>query len=152
MAAVQPGNEPELAYKITDAAPYVPTLLAKDELLFLWSDKGVVSCVEAATGEQLWRERVGGNYSGSPVLAGDHLYCIAEDGTVVVLAASEKYELIVAQSAGRRQPQHAGHFRRPPVSAHLFAPGQHRRQVSNRQRITTSSKSTADQLPDLSAF
>lgn len=100
VAAVKPGLEPKLAYKLTDAAPYVPTLLAKGELLFMWSDKGVVSCMRAASGEKIWRERVGGNYSGSPVCAGNHLYCIAEDGTVVVLAASEKYELVSRNPLG----------------------------------------------------
>jgi outer membrane protein assembly factor BamB len=100
VAAVKPGPQPKLAYKLTDAAPYVPTLLAKDGLLFMWSDKGVVSCMHAANGEKVWRERVGGNYSGSPVCVGKHLYCIADDGTVVVLAASAKYALISRNPLG----------------------------------------------------
>ncbi len=100
LVAVKPGTSPEIAYKVTDGAPYVPTVLSKGELLFLWSDKGVVSCLKAATGDKLWRERVGGNYSGSPVLIGDFLYCIAEDGTVVVLAASEKYQLVARNALG----------------------------------------------------
>ncbi|HWA98397.1 MAG TPA: PQQ-binding-like beta-propeller repeat protein [Pirellulales bacterium] len=94
VAAVRAAPKPELAYKIAEMAPYVPTLVARDKLLFLWSDKGIVSCVDAATGKTHWRERVGGNYSGSPIIAGKKLYCIAEDGTVVVVAAEPKYALL----------------------------------------------------------
>lgn len=105
VVAVKPGNKTtkqkaELAYKITEMAPYVPTLLAKGSLLFMWGDRGVVSCVEAATGAKLWQERVGGNFSGSPVCVGNHLYCIAEDGTVVVLAAGPKFELLAKNPLG----------------------------------------------------
>ena len=94
VVAVQPGQEPALAYEIKKQAPYVPCPVAKDGLLFLWFDKGVVSCVRAASGEQVWQRRVGGNYSGSPVIVGDHLYCIAEDGVVVVLAADDEFQVL----------------------------------------------------------
>jgi outer membrane protein assembly factor BamB len=100
VAAVRPGDHPKLEYKLTDGAPYVPTLLATRGLLFMWSDKGIVSCVKVGTGKPVWQKRVGGNYSGSPVCAGDHLYCIAEDGTVVVLSATEKYDLVSRNPLG----------------------------------------------------
>jgi outer membrane protein assembly factor BamB len=100
VAAVKPGVKPTLAYKLAEKAPYVPTLVAKDKLLFLWSDKGIVSCVDAPTGNTHWIERVGGNFSGSPVIIGQYVYCIAEDGTVVVLAASPKFNLVAQNSLG----------------------------------------------------
>ena len=84
----------EVAYKVDRQAPYVPTPVAHNDLIFLWYDKGFATCVEAATGEQYWSKRVGGNYSGSPIVSGDKVYCIAEDGTVVVLAAETKYKLL----------------------------------------------------------
>jgi outer membrane protein assembly factor BamB len=99
VAAVRPGSvdgktPPQEAWKVAEAAPYVPTPIAKGDLVFLWSDKGVASCIKASNHEVLWRERVGGNYSGSPVCVGDKLYCIAEDGQVVVLAAAAEYQLL----------------------------------------------------------
>lgn len=74
--------------------PYVPTPIAFGEHLFLWGDNGVVTCLDALTGREIWTERVGGNYSGSPVCADGKLYCIAQDGTVVVIAAAPQYELL----------------------------------------------------------
>jgi len=92
IVAVKPGPKPEMVYKVTDQATYVPTLLGKGNLLFVWSDKGIVSCLNAATGEKIWRERIGGNVYGSPVCIGDRLYCSTADGTIIVLSATEKFE------------------------------------------------------------
>lgn len=88
------GHEAEVAYRVENSAPYVPSVVAKDDLVFMWSDAGVVSCLRGATGKEVWRERVGGNYHGSPVRVRDRLYCVADDGTVVVLAAGEEFRRI----------------------------------------------------------
>jgi outer membrane protein assembly factor BamB len=104
--AIRPGPDPQVVYKIDkNSAPYVPTLLAYGDLVFLWADKGIVTCIDAATGQQHWRERVGGNYAGSPIRVGDRIYCISSEGDVVVLAAADKYQLISKQSLG--EPSHA---------------------------------------------
>jgi outer membrane protein assembly factor BamB len=104
MVAVRPGSKdqkPEVAYQIDkSSAPYVPTMVAHGPLVFLWGDKGFVTCIDSKSGKVHWRERVGGNYSGSPIRVGDRLYCISMDGDVVVIAASDKYELISQQSLG----------------------------------------------------
>lgn len=95
--AVRPGSparEPVVAYKVTRSVPMVPTPLVKDGRLFLWSDSGIVSCLKAANGELIWRERVGGEFYGSPVWVNGRLYCIAKNGEVVVLAASDKFEAV----------------------------------------------------------
>jgi outer membrane protein assembly factor BamB len=97
--AVRPGNpargtKPEVAYSLPRRAPYVPTPVAKDGLLFLWGDQGVVKCLDLASGAERWEERVGGNYFGSPVRVDDRLYCISRDGELVVLAAADKYRLL----------------------------------------------------------
>jgi outer membrane protein assembly factor BamB len=94
------GGEATVAYQLSKSLPQVPTPVATDELLFVWSDRGVVSCYDLATGKQHWMERVGGNYYGSPVIAGDKLYCIAADGEVVVLAADKEYKLLGRNDLG----------------------------------------------------
>lgn len=73
--------------------PYVPTPIVFDEHLFLWGDNGVVVCLEPEKGNELWSERVGGNYWGSPVCVDGKLYCTAVDGTVTVIDAASKYKL-----------------------------------------------------------
>jgi len=83
----------KLAFEIKNTiAPYVPTPVAKGELLFLWADKGIVTCASATNGETFWSERIGGNVSTSPVIAGDKLIGIDDEGTVTILSASRSFQ------------------------------------------------------------
>jgi outer membrane protein assembly factor BamB len=100
VAAVRPGTadpsgRPKEIWRMTKAlaTPYVPTMLARGDLLFLFG-KGLVTCLKSATGEEVWQERVGAKFFGSPVCVNDRLYCLSEDGDCFVIAASEKYELL----------------------------------------------------------
>jgi outer membrane protein assembly factor BamB len=79
-------------FRINRAAPYVPTPVSIDGLLFLWSDAGIATCVELATGETLWSKRIGGDYSSSPVILGKKLINASHDGKVTVLAAKRDFE------------------------------------------------------------
>ena len=94
IVALKPGSNPELAYEIKKEMPYVPTPVANGNLLFLWEDKlGVVTCVNAADGKQVWQKRVSGaGYSGSPIRVADKLYCVDDAGVVVVLSATDKFK------------------------------------------------------------
>ena len=74
--------------------PYVVTPIAHDGLLYLWCDGGVVKCVELTSGEDVWTERVGGNFNGSPVLAGEKLYCQSENGELVCLQAGREFKVL----------------------------------------------------------
>lgn len=80
-------------YTLEKEIPYVPTPLAMGDHVYLFNDKGVARCMEAATGENVWTKRLGGNYSGSPVCVDGTIYIISEDGQVVVLAAAPEYNL-----------------------------------------------------------
>jgi outer membrane protein assembly factor BamB len=93
---------PEIAYRMTKAAfaPYVPGFVAKGDRVFLWADKGFVSCLDAATGDALWQQRVGGNYFGSPIRVGDYIYCMEAKGEMVVVAAKDQFELVARNPLG----------------------------------------------------
>lgn len=78
-------------FRIQRAAPYVPTPVAVGDLLFLWSDAGIVSCVRISDGSVRWSERIGGNFFSSPVVIGDRLINTSDTGIVTVLAASEGF-------------------------------------------------------------
>ncbi len=88
------GEVGRVVYEVTKSVPLVPTPIVYRGLLFLWADTGVVSCLQSRTGELVWQQRVGGNFFGSPVCVSGRLYCIDKEGTVVVIAASEQYELL----------------------------------------------------------
>jgi outer membrane protein assembly factor BamB len=95
--AVRPGTEtrkPEIAYELTQALPLVPTPIVRGDRLFLWTDDGIVSCLNVTNGKVLWRERVGGAYYASPLWIAGRLYGISKAGEVVVLAAADQYEVL----------------------------------------------------------
>ncbi len=110
MVVVQPGEsaggaEAKLLYRGEGPLPYVPTPVAKGKLVFLWQDRGVVTCLDAPTGNVHWRERISGDYFGSPVRVGDRLYCVSRTGEMVVLAAAEKFKLLARFPLG--EPSHS---------------------------------------------
>lgn len=70
---------------------YVPTPIVFGEHLYLWCDRGIVCCVALSSGETIWSERIGGNFSGSPVCIDGKLYGVSENGDVVVLEAATEF-------------------------------------------------------------
>jgi outer membrane protein assembly factor BamB len=99
----KPGSaKGELVYDITKNVPLVPCFVVKDGLLYLWTDSGIVTCVDAATGKVHWRERVGGEYYSSPLWIEGRVYCISKRGQIVVLAASRKFEVLARMELGEK--------------------------------------------------
>lgn len=105
MVAVDPHGRGDVSkshvkYRRKRLLPYVPTPVAYKGHLYLWNDDGVVNCVEPKTGKTIWTRRVGGGYSGSPICIDGKLYCMSEQGNVVVVAASPKFKLLGKVSLG----------------------------------------------------
>ena len=99
-AATEKDAKPTVAYELTDEVPYVPTPVVYEGRLFTWSDGGVITCHDAATGRRIWRERVKGGFFGSPVCAGGNLYCISKRGEVVVVGTGDAFELLAENALG----------------------------------------------------
>ncbi|MEI7698943.1 MAG: PQQ-binding-like beta-propeller repeat protein [Planctomycetia bacterium] len=83
--------EQRIVYERKTMLPYVPCLITRDGLLFLWGDKGILVCLQLQTGKEIWTERIDGAFSGSPICIEDRLYCVTEDGTVVVVQAGPEF-------------------------------------------------------------
>ena len=80
--------------------PSVPSPLIVDDLLFMASDQGFASCLEAKTGRELWKERLraGGSHWASPLYADGKIYFSGKKGIVSVLAAERKFRLLAENS------------------------------------------------------
>lgn len=80
---------------------YVPSMFVKDGHLFAVMDAGVAVCWKSDTGEEVWKERLGGTFSGSPVLVGDLAYVGNESGDVFVYRADPaKFEIVAKNKLG----------------------------------------------------
>jgi len=87
-------------YTITRKLPYAPTPLYKNGRLFMLLDRGMIKCVKAADGKEIWTERISGNFSGSPIWLENRLYAIDEDGTVVVMSVANEFKELGRVSLG----------------------------------------------------
>jgi outer membrane protein assembly factor BamB len=98
LLAIRQGGSGELdkdsvVWKLNRGVPSRPSLLLIDDLLYMVSDDGMASCVEAKTGKVVWHERLGGAFSSSPVYAAGHIYIADESGKTYVLASGQKFAI-----------------------------------------------------------
>ncbi|MBT4694387.1 MAG: PQQ-binding-like beta-propeller repeat protein [Planctomycetaceae bacterium] len=81
-------------YRLMRNVPHCPTPLVVGGLMFLWTDRGILACLEAETGKEVWAKRIGGEFFASPVCAGGTIYGVDRDGVVTAVAASREYKLL----------------------------------------------------------
>jgi outer membrane protein assembly factor BamB len=81
----------QVAWKTKRNVPKKPSLQFADDYLFAIDDGGIASCLDASTGKEFWRERVGGNYSASPILAEGRVYFFSEEGKTTVIEAGRQF-------------------------------------------------------------
>jgi outer membrane protein assembly factor BamB len=74
--------------------PTTPSPVVIDDLLYMVSNRGTITCLEVDTGKPVWRERVGGNYIASPVYCGDRIYFFGNTGKTKVIGTGKTYELL----------------------------------------------------------
>jgi outer membrane protein assembly factor BamB len=89
-----PDTRLQIAWKSKRNVPKKPGLLLVGDLLFTIDDNGVASCLEARTGKEIWRERVGGNYSASPIYWKDRIYFCSEEGKTTVIVAGREFKTL----------------------------------------------------------
>ena len=81
-------------------APHVPTPLIYGGRMYLVTDRGIISCVDASTRTTIWKGRLGGDFFSSTVCADGKLYCVDRDGEVSVVSASDRFEILARSSLG----------------------------------------------------
>jgi outer membrane protein assembly factor BamB len=69
-------------------------LLLSGDLLYMVNDSGVVTCLEAKTGAVVWKNRVAGTYSASPIWADRRIYFFNEDGKTTVIEDGRQFKLL----------------------------------------------------------
>ncbi|HEV8316993.1 MAG TPA: PQQ-binding-like beta-propeller repeat protein [Vicinamibacterales bacterium] len=96
MIAVRPDGSGDVtrthvAWTLRRGAPHTPSPLLVGEELYVVSDLGIASCLDAKTGAVRWQQRLGGNYSASPVFADGRIYFLAEEGVATVIAPGKEF-------------------------------------------------------------
>jgi outer membrane protein assembly factor BamB len=83
-----------IAWTLKRGAPLTPSPLLVDTELYLISDNGIATCVDAKTGNTYWQVRLGGNHSASPIYADGRIYFLSEEGESVVIAPGKQFKAL----------------------------------------------------------
>jgi outer membrane protein assembly factor BamB len=106
LVAIDPsgtGNVTKTHVKWSDTrtAAYVPSPLAFRGRLFVLSDAGIATLLDAKTGKEVWSERLGSRlHHASPLLINDLIYCPAADGTAYVLKWADEFDVVAKNALG----------------------------------------------------
>jgi outer membrane protein assembly factor BamB len=85
-------TETHVAWKLRSNAPHTPSPLLLGDELYLVSDSGVASCVDAKTGKVHWNERIGSGFSASPLECDGRVYFQSEDGVGITVKVGKRFE------------------------------------------------------------
>jgi len=95
-------TESRVLWRHRRSVPAIPSPILVNGRIYMVSDGGVATCLNARTGRQLWQRRLGGRYAASPIAAAGRIYFSADDGRVIVIAVADKYQqLAVNRLDGR---------------------------------------------------
>ncbi len=106
-------KEENLVWEQRKGMPKVPSMIYVKPYLFAIADGGIATCMNGESGEVVWQERIGGNFSASPVSAEGRIYFLSDDGLTTVIEAGpelkvlaknpleEKVQASIAISGGR---------------------------------------------------
>jgi outer membrane protein assembly factor BamB len=89
-----------VAWRLTRGVPNKPSVLLVGDLLFMTTDAGVASAVDARTGAVVWTGRIGGTHSASPVAADGRVYFFDEEGKTTVIDAGRTFKVLAENQLG----------------------------------------------------
>jgi outer membrane protein assembly factor BamB len=106
--AIRPGGKGDVSkshvlWRTDTGAPYVSSLVHYNGTLYMAGDVGVLSAIDARTGNRVWQERTGGVFTASPVAADGKIYLLSEDGQTIVLAAGAQPRVLARNRLNARQ-------------------------------------------------
>lgn len=91
-------TDSHVAWRYDRAAPRRSSPLLVGDWLFDVGGDGVAACLDAKTGKELWKQRLGGNFSASPIHAKGRIYFFDEKGKATVIEAASKYKTLAVNS------------------------------------------------------
>jgi outer membrane protein assembly factor BamB len=83
-----------IAWTLKRGVSLTPSPLLVGDELYMVSDNGVASCIDAKTGAPHWQVRLGGNHSASPIYADGRIYFLSEEGESVVIAPGKEFKAL----------------------------------------------------------
>ena len=95
-------TDTNVVWSYKKGAPNTPSMIVVGDELYFVSDSGIATCVDARTGKVHWTERLGGNFSASPIAAEGRIYFQNEEGVGYVVKAGKTFELLAKNELRER--------------------------------------------------
>jgi outer membrane protein assembly factor BamB len=95
-------TDTHVAWRLRKGAPHTPSPLLVGDELYLVSDGGIATGVDARTGRERWQKRIGGSYSASPLAADGKVYFQSEEGVGTVIEAGTAFKQLARNDLGER--------------------------------------------------
>jgi outer membrane protein assembly factor BamB len=105
--AIRPGGRGDVStthviWENATGGPYISSLVHHDGLIYMATDVGAVTVVDARDGSRVWQQRIDGVFSASPVAADGKIYFVSENGETIVLRAGRTPEVLSRNDLGER--------------------------------------------------
>jgi outer membrane protein assembly factor BamB len=106
--AVRPGGKGDISkshivWENTTGGPYISSLVHDNGLVYMATDVGAVTVVDAKDGSRVWQQRIEGVFSATPVAADGKIYFLSENGETIVIKAGRTPEVLARNDIGERQ-------------------------------------------------
>ena len=120
------GKPPEFVWVSKKPGPVEPSLLYYRGLVYALMDNGVLVCLDGKTGQEHYRERLGGACNSSPIASDGHIYLSDNGGTTFVVQAGKEFRLLNTNKLGERitaSPAISGNNLMYRTDSHLYCIG-----------------------------
>lgn len=87
-------TETHQVWMYEDEVPQIPTPVIVDGKMYMVHDRGMVTCLDAMTGNVIWKEKLRGNFNSSPIYAGGNIYFINVKGFCTVIKPGDSFQKV----------------------------------------------------------
>lgn len=95
-------TDSNVAFVVDRNVPLNPSLVSVGTSVYMISDNGILSCLDGPSGEVLWKERVGGNFSSSLLYGDGLIYLLDEAGKSTIVRPGDQYEVVAENDLSER--------------------------------------------------
>ena len=150
-------TDTHVVWSVRRRTPEIPSPLIVNDLMFMVTEGGVVSCLEAKSGNEVWKGRLNGDYWASPLYADGKIYFFSREGNISVISAGREFEILAESELNEgfiASPAIAGNtiIVRSLTHLYCFAQGyetDHNRKPQYKPQVSKQKKSESKQASEL---
>ena len=95
-------TDTHVAWRLTKDMPRTASLLLVDDLLYMANDDNYAICLEAKTGNRVWREHLKGKHSASPIYGAGRIYFFSEKNLTTVIEPGREFKVLAENQLEER--------------------------------------------------